>query len=542
MKNWLIAILIVLAVALSGCTQPAPHQNGQPNMEENYYDEQLVSYISDLNLDGLRLIDCIEDKYVRSYEEKSYADWGSVEELSWGEAWLVKYESEEKAGEYWNFINKKLSDQIFKDYIVFDDELTIGKFPFARQVLYEGVGKNTYKTNYKFQAGKLVLTITTSGTTAKESIEKADFTFNCIMGKMNYPIPERAQRELGISGTYICEEGQIVNSEDLCASDLDCKSRPFAQQNYCNMGKAINEQSPALCANLLNIEDWCYYYVAVVKKDDSICDKVPSLLVKAYCYQEMAILKQDVSFCQKITYDYSGQPDASKDRCVANFAIMEKDISICGTIQKEGEKAGCYQYIAEERNDSSICGQIANSMAKENCYVETAQEIADCDRVGLSPYSKDFCYEQVAIVKKDPSICEKLIDSLNRNNCFVYLASETKNFSLCEKIDESAGGVYGKEECSAFVAEAQKDASICEQIITEGTRQWCYMLVARATEDINLCEKSAGEKRNCYESIAISKQDFTLCEEANDKFKCFPGALNKYRIGYEYDPYSGKFS
>jgi len=60
------------------------------------------------------------------------------------------------------------------------------------------------------------------------------------------------------------------------------------------------------------------------------------------------------------------------------------------------------------------------------------------------------------------------------------LPESTKDLTICEKIQVQ----YLKDECYRYIGIAKENISICDEIQDQiGTKEWCYLEVAKAKED-----------------------------------------------------------
>jgi len=152
-------------------------------------------------------------------------------------------------------------------------------------------------------------------------------------------------------------------------------------QNACYTDRAIEKQDPTICQRMPNktTKDACYYffvmnYTSTVKNPDpTVCDKISNQsyifgLVgqspKDACYYRIALVKQDSTVCDNIVNQNT------KDYC---SALATNDSTLCDGISDQYTKNYCYYYIALEKKYSSLCDKISDQYTKNECHYLLAQ-------------------------------------------------------------------------------------------------------------------------------------------------------------------------
>lgn len=143
-------------------------------------------------------------------------------------------------------------------------------------------------------------------------------------------------------------------------------------------------------------------------------------------------------------------------------------IDICGKIEEDWLRDGCFGELALKSNDSAICRKIMDPFGNEGCKAHTAKELNECD--SLNETARMNCFASVAKVKKDISLCNK---ASYKEDCeagvYSAIAAENKDISICKNI------VRGdlKDSCYADVFIACNDKTACNNITMFTQRSRC---------------------------------------------------------------------
>lgn len=113
-----------------------------------------------------------------------------------------------------------------------------------------------------------------------------------------------------------------------------------------------------------NERDMCYSWVASIRSDDSICDRIENTSIESYCH-----------------------------------AVVRDDVAICDSLKNEGfsYSNGCYLSVAMGIRDPNICEKIDDGIKKDNCLYLVAVHSIDliiCDRIS-DQQTKVYCLEAV---------------------------------------------------------------------------------------------------------------------------------------------------
>jgi len=116
---------------------------------------------------------------------------------------------------------------------------------------------------------------------------------------------------------------------------------------------------------------------------------------------------------------------------------------------------------------------------------------AECDAI-YDVNEREMCYVKIAMDTKDASICPKL--NLEADQCYDGVANRTQNVALCDNI------VNAGRQSLCYLAFSEDDPSLCAKMGDESIRDQCYSDAAYHTGDKSYCENIESE---------ISRQ---LCE------------------------------
>lgn len=153
---------------------------------------------------------------------------------------------------------------------------------------------------------------------------------------------------------------------------------------------------------------------AAFSKDAKMCDKivdkynreVDEKYAEAHCRGFVAVIKKDITVCDSVN-----DPAYSTDACYEDFAIGTKQKSMCDKISHENRKIGCKARFDAEHSDVSVedCKDIG-----AECYLKQAWKTKDkayCKAYGedaadiLKEASRMACE---AMIIADESICTPL--------------------------------------------------------------------------------------------------------------------------------------
>jgi hypothetical protein len=147
------------------------------------------------------------------------------------------------------------------------------------------------------------------------------------------------------------------------------KNATFEASDLTLSYKAATLKDSTICDKILENSLWkdsCYYYVAMLKKDISLCSKAVTSISSSKEECELvlsAINSNDNSMCDNIT-----SPVYNKiANCHINFAIATRNFRACEKITVESFKNRCYYSLANIMKDSSICDNIIQSDDKKFC-------------------------------------------------------------------------------------------------------------------------------------------------------------------------------
>ncbi|MBS3112816.1 hypothetical protein J4418_01925 [Candidatus Woesearchaeota archaeon] len=111
----------------------------------------------------------------------------------------------------------------------------------------------------------------------------------------------------------------------------------------------------------------------------------------------------DLSMCKIIFSNIT-----LRDNCYYEFALKEKGIFYCGSIENDVKRVGCFSALSSEINYLD-CGKIKNNANLNECYTF------------------------FAVFNTDISICQN-IDNGHIGSCYISFASNTNNSKICDRI------------------------------------------------------------------------------------------------------------
>ncbi len=170
-----------------------------------------------------------------------------------------------------------------------------------------------------------------------------------------------------------------------------------------------------------------------------------------------------------------------------------------------------------------------------------------------SPKDKAFCYYYMALNTKEISLCGKIEKDLwfgqnfistSRDNCYTELLENHKR--NCDSIDDSSAQI----SCYILQAIQTKDASLCSNVKEQGEINWnqicltaikgseeckdlpipgiCEGYIAIAMQDKSICKKGK-ESDFCYFYLSSVMEDKSICEEIDEettfKNRCYTNLI-----------------
>lgn len=286
-------------------------------------------------------------------------------------------------------------------------------------------------------------------------------------------------------------------------------------------------------------------------------------------YQKPTNKPDPVELCEKISFGND------KYTCLA---LVNKDELICDKISETYARDRCYKSTFEAKgvSSSSVCEKLESAFSKEKCFDELGVKMLDpllcekaksiCEEEVQSGRTDtvciaDGCLSEVAQAKKDITICEKIDDKYYKNvSCYIGIAEETRDYSACGKIEKDLDvglnappGTTGSDViniCNQRVknaiaknkAKSENNISYCKEIksVNEGwdISEDCYYEIATDKKDISVCKKITNESKQA-ECIAVINNphacarvaDGGCCSTLSFRQSCF----NKAAISLE-DP------
>ena len=127
------------------------------------------------------------------------------------------------------------------------------------------------------------------------------------------------------------------------------------------------------------------------------------------------------------------------------------------------------------------------SYSQVDCFRIVATETKNatiCNEI-QDPDSWNFCYTSVSALAGDPTLCEHFNNSHDADHCYLSVVWVTKDSTYCERIVRSEF----KDECYENVVESNGDLNLCTKIVTNFYRGDCYYWAAKIKRDSSICSK-----------------------------------------------------
>ncbi|MBU0763079.1 MAG: hypothetical protein KKD39_08645, partial [Candidatus Altiarchaeota archaeon] len=348
-----------------------------------------------------------------------------------------------------------------------------------------------------------------------------------------------------------CLEIDTENAKDACLQDLAentwdakiCSMLEFSKAQGCYFQVAKVSGNDSIC---LKIEenDQRHYCIASATNDIKKCDMISDIFMREGCQRYAGIPSQKPKSDGNFGSGESGceiiQDSRKRQACWYDTAIETKDISLCEKIAAGPTKESCYSVIGMRLQDETICAKITDLSRRDGCYTNisiTSKNPQLCNKVGSDTWRAQFCLYPLALLLKDRKICEMIpeLEKLNyREACFRKMSELMQDATLCDKLEDqkdidickleagmknndtntclSITNTTRKDQCLRNVGSNLKDLSICNMIGNNLDRLTCSL---RATPtDYNLCSQyeNIDGKNSCYSRIAIDTNNSNLCQ------------------------------
>ena len=246
------------------------------------------------------------------------------------------------------------------------------------------------------------------------------------------------------------------------------------------------------CEKLGEMSDSCYYFLAIIKEDQSFCDKIkfdssdPYSIGRSTCKKrvslsyndlEINIKKGNLKFCEK-----SNEPDY----CFRDIARNLRDEKLCEKIRDQQQKNFCYYYLAEDKQDFNICNQIVElesnnkwsntsvTSCQDNIYSELAKrstDITTCNNI-RNGEKQATCFFEIAVNSKNEALCDNLINKDSKKYCNEAVRERIRSQIVCSQIREDFQ--YEKARCYQHMRDWEGDRTACGGITDVKYREYCY--------------------------------------------------------------------
>lgn len=215
----------------------------------------------------------------------------------------------------------------------------------------------------------------------------------------------------------------------------------YCTDDACRYSFGIDKGSYNSC---LGVAEGAQKYAceAVVMNDPGRCDNAKTAPVQDLCTRIVAVQTGNISTCRRATLgsDY-------RNSCYTQFAINEKNYSLCVLTYPETARDQCYFDFAKNTGIFDSCAQIVNSLNMEGCYIVSAK------------------------ANNNPLACSGLSMGKQRGDCYggVILSGNKINIAYCANIDDS----IWKDKCYSRMAPMYDDKSLCEKVVGEDEKKAC---------------------------------------------------------------------
>ncbi|HLC89538.1 MAG TPA: hypothetical protein VJG65_01100, partial [Patescibacteria group bacterium] len=153
-----------------------------------------------------------------------------------------------------------------------------------------------------------------------------------------------------------------------------------------------------------------------------VCNKIADLSAKQACYLDYARETGDYSICEDQIFD-----QINKVVCYSNAATKADTIVICSYAKNQDIMDKCYAAVPPGINHNiNRCDQVQNPESKDTCLLNVAITNKDktiCDSLVTQ---RDPCYSNVAIAKNDLSLCNLVKEDFFKQSCIKLINQVNK--------------------------------------------------------------------------------------------------------------------
>lgn len=205
----------------------------------------------------------------------------------------------------------------------------------------------------------------------------------------------------------------------------------------------------------------------------------------------------------------SGCTQTPQQYVCADGKSIVNDISLCPATAAANQTT-ITQYICADGKTT------VTDISK--CPVQTATLTLDAELEVCSGMPEmqgssieEICISGLAAKHENASLCKKLSYD-GKRTCYILVATATNNADVC------ADAGTEKNYCYQQYATNAQDVSVCEKITDVNYKDNCYYSLASTLGDGTLCDKikSLGQKDSCYFSIAMNMRDSSYCDKITD--------------------------
>ncbi len=169
--------------------------------------------------------------------------------------------------------------------------------------------------------------------------------------------------------------GEDEGGSALCDGDTVCEQ--CGSDPWCYHHIVVAQRDSVRCANItlywgsdaVGVEGNCYYEIAMLTSDCSLCDKITKADIAAACVDDVC----NASLCGN---DALCAQCGSDPWCYHDALVDQLDSSRCGNITEywgsgaDGVEGSCFNEIARSTDDCALCAQITKSDIRSSCELD----------------------------------------------------------------------------------------------------------------------------------------------------------------------------
>src|SRR3989338_7309635 len=198
---------------------------------------------------------------------------------------------------------------------------------------------------------------------------------------------------------------------------------------------------------------------------------------------EKAVASLDYLECDRIT------DEPVRDGCYAFVAVNKKDVSICGRILSDRARDNCLVTAPEDPNPAA-CQKVMQREVRDHCFYNVVSFSSNdqyCESI-QDAEKKDSCFLQRLAYALNASICSKVSLESSHAQCITQIAIKNADLGICGQLS----GAF-ERTCISRVSLEGSSIENCSGLMDVDDRQACYLGLVESWPYASFNDASAGK-------------------------------------------------